>query len=147
MAKLKTPEQKEKERDKRLQKTYGISSFEYELLLLEQNYGCAICGSDGGERRLHVDHDHSYTKVKIKSTKEDHGWEAETIYRGLHWTDYGTTKSEAIQNLRRVLQKASIRALLCWPCNRALQAWRDKPELMELAAQYLRDFTGEGPTT
>ena len=147
MAKLKTPEQKEKERDKRLQKTYGITADDYQRMLEEQDYGCAICGSDGGERRLHVDHDHSFTKVKIKAIKEDHGWEAETIYRGVHWMDYGATKSEAIQNLRLGLKTASVRSLLCWPCNRALQAWRDKPELMEKAAEYLREFTGESPIT
>lgn len=40
---------------------YGITYDDYDRILAEQNYGCAICESKdpGGRGRFHIDHDHS----------------------------------------------------------------------------------------
>lgn len=142
MAKLKTPEQKERERNSRLLRTYGISSDEYDQMLKEQNYGCKICGSNGGERRLHIDHDHKYKYLKIETYKAG-VWFAFSSYNGKNYADIGGTKSQAIQAVRATLKKNSVRSLLCWPCNRGLQSWRDNPELLRNAAIYLERFRGQ----
>lgn len=48
-----------KERDKYLQKTYGISLNDYNKLLEKQGGKCKICGVvPNGKNSLHVDHDH-----------------------------------------------------------------------------------------
>lgn len=40
---------------------YGITYDDYDRILAEQNYGCAICESKdpGGRGRFHIDHNHS----------------------------------------------------------------------------------------
>ncbi len=52
----------EEKRDKYLQRTYGITSEEYDKLLAVYGGGCWICGKKAKNRRLHVEHDHK-TKV------------------------------------------------------------------------------------
>jgi hypothetical protein len=49
-----------------LQKLYGITSEQYNQLLLKQNGCCAICNkpSTDYKRRLHVDHDHTTKKIR-----------------------------------------------------------------------------------
>lgn len=42
-----------------LQARYGITADQYQALLVAQSDGCALCGRPPGDRRLHVDHDHS----------------------------------------------------------------------------------------
>lgn len=37
---------------------------EYERMLEAQGGGCAICGSPGKTRRLHVDHDHRTGRIR-----------------------------------------------------------------------------------
>jgi len=45
---------------------YGITVPEYNLMLEQQNYACALCGKTEQEagRRLCVDHDHATGKVR-----------------------------------------------------------------------------------
>ena len=38
---------------------YGLSLKDYEDMLVSQGGGCAVCGREPGDRRLHVDHDHA----------------------------------------------------------------------------------------
>jgi hypothetical protein len=50
-----------------LRRAYGITLEEYEVLLKNQNSGCAICGAENADskgRRLHVDHCHSTDRVR-----------------------------------------------------------------------------------
>lgn len=57
----------EMRRASRLQSEYGITAEDYERMLVAQDGGCAICGSDNAEGRggmLHVDHCHSTGKVR-----------------------------------------------------------------------------------
>lgn len=51
-----------------LKKQYNLTPEEYEILLKEQNYGCAICGltskRSGKHMKLAVDHDHDTGKIR-----------------------------------------------------------------------------------
>lgn len=47
-----------------LKQTYNMTLAEYEDLLKEQNYGCAICGNNNGNRVMFVDHDHESGDVR-----------------------------------------------------------------------------------
>jgi hypothetical protein len=59
-------ENKEKLRHKIRKSSYGLSKDDYESLLTQQNYSCAICSttSAGGRGSWHVDHDHITGKVR-----------------------------------------------------------------------------------
>lgn len=46
-----------------LQRTYGISEDEYNLMMAAQGYRCAICGRDLRSCRVEVDHDHKVAKT------------------------------------------------------------------------------------
>jgi hypothetical protein len=43
---------------------YQMTQSEYDIMLVKQHGGCAICGKTSGKRRLHVDHCHSTKKVR-----------------------------------------------------------------------------------
>lgn len=131
----------DKQTDTRLLKTYGISLAEYSQLLEDQDGKCAICKAPPATRRLHVDHDHSHRYVKVISTKLMGGyWRAQGVYRGLENTFLGFSKSGAVQAFRKWTKRESVRGLLCPKCNRGLEFFRDKPELFDKAAKYLRKF-------
>ena len=53
---------KEKNPDYRIQYKYGLSQTDYNKLLEDQDYACAICGGDNNGKTLAVDHDHSCCK-------------------------------------------------------------------------------------
>ena len=55
---------KDRMKDKSLQKTYGITTRDVEKLKVEQDYKCAICGEEESGRGLFVDHDHETGKVR-----------------------------------------------------------------------------------
>lgn len=55
---------KESRRIKSLQKRYGLSIEQYNLLLVAQNNGCAICGSTNNNRPLFVDHNHTTGELR-----------------------------------------------------------------------------------
>lgn len=138
----------DKQTNARLKRTYGITLDEYNYHLEQQNGVCAICFRPPIARRLHTDHDHSYKYVKVLSEKMVPGfmpeqritWMAEGTYNGEYAYFLGKTKSEAVKQFRSWSKTASVRGLLCASCNRGLQFYRDKPELLENAAQYLRKF-------
>lgn len=54
------------ERRSRLKSTYGISIEQYDQLLKQQNYRCAVCGKhqDDCINRLAVDHDHHSLELR-----------------------------------------------------------------------------------
>lgn len=60
------PETKERIRNYRLLRDYGITSENYELLLASQKYQCAGCGTHQAELTLSlcVDHDHATGEVR-----------------------------------------------------------------------------------
>lgn len=51
------------QRNRTLERTFGITSEEYDIILANQNGVCAICEIPS-TRRLHVDHDHDSGKVR-----------------------------------------------------------------------------------
>ncbi len=52
-------------RNIQLQRQFGITLAVYNLMLQEQNYGCAICGApNAGPKTFSVDHDHTTGKVR-----------------------------------------------------------------------------------
>lgn len=54
----------ERARDRRLQNLYGLTTADYDDLLVYQGGSCAICDRPPGKTRLAVDHDHKtrYTR-------------------------------------------------------------------------------------
>jgi len=61
---------KQQKRNESLKKKYGITQVEYNIILIRQNYCCAICGrhQDNFKRRLAVDHIHidNYDELPIE---------------------------------------------------------------------------------
>lgn len=47
-----------------LRKNYGITFEQYDAMFANQNGVCAICGSAGGKKKLHVDHCHTTGKIR-----------------------------------------------------------------------------------
>jgi hypothetical protein len=45
---------------------YGLTYAEFELLLAQQNFGCAMCGTKipGGRGTFHVDHNHKTGRIR-----------------------------------------------------------------------------------
>src|SRR5271157_3452139 len=116
MAKPKTQAQLDKAADDRLQKTYGITLVEYEKLLKAGNGVCWICGNPPGTRRLHVDHDHGWTKVRVEYEKDIDFWLARAEYNGYPYLHSSRYKFQAAQTIKRKLKRASIRGLCCHRC-------------------------------
>ena len=141
MSRPKTQAQLDKATDQRLKKTYGITLKDYKKLCRVHDENCWICGKPPGTKRLSVEHDHSYKKVKIESTKSTKGWEARAEYNGALYISMGRSKSEAIRGVREELRRDSIRGVACPWCNRGLRYYHDRPDLLEQAAAYLRNFT------
>lgn len=77
---------------------HGLTIEDYEILLAEQGYVCAICRTKNigysNRELLYIDHDH---------------------------------------------RTGEVRGLLCNNCNFGVGHFKDSPELLEAAAQYLRD--------
>jgi hypothetical protein len=92
----------------RLLTTYDLSLDEYDMLLAAQGGACAICGRTP-KYNMDVDHDHALEKRLI---------------------------AEGLAPL--VARKASIRGLLCKPCNRRLlPAAGDSIPRLEAAIHYI----------
>ena len=148
MSKPKTQAQLDKATDQRLRKTYGVGLDWYEEQLRLQNGGCAICRRPPGTRRLHIDHDHSWKKVKVspkwvKGDEEVAGyWIASALYTGKDYERVYVTKREAVRRVKVQLKKASVRGLLCHLCNRSLVLLNDRPDLFQRAAEYLEKHQG-----
>lgn len=132
----------DKQTSQRLLRVYGIDLDQYNLMLAEQGGKCAICGRPPGDKRLHVDHCHKFVRRKIAAIKVSSGkWTASTDpFETPYFEGTGATKSEAKQAVKRLLITNANRGLLCWGCNAGLAKWRDNPDNMSAAAEYLRKF-------
>jgi hypothetical protein len=53
-----------KQRDKTLQRKYGITLEVFEQMLREQGGVCAICGGTEGAKTLNIDHSHQHGAVR-----------------------------------------------------------------------------------
>jgi hypothetical protein len=103
-----------------------------------------------------VEHDHSYSKVKILTYKpltRGDCWKAEADYNGQHFEYHTWKRADAVRFVRADLKKASVRGVACWFCNKGLHFYHDNPDLLRAAAEYLENFkkgsplTGRGETT
>ena len=144
-AKPKTKAQLDKAADQRLQKTYNITLREYEEMAKQNNGCCWVSGKPAGTRRLHVDHDHSWKKVKIDTAKLKGGWCASGIYNKVEYVGFNTKKSLAVRKVKRDLLRASVRGLLSYQINSGLQKFGDDPRLLRAAADYLENFQKGSP--
>ena len=126
--KTRTDAQKERDKDKRLRKTYGISLAEYNLIFEAQGGRCAICGREPKDKPLNVDHLHfKITTSRVFTDKQGNpvsAWLAITTINGVLWARCEKTKVAAVQELKKVAMRASVRGLLCpgryFGCNRKL---------------------------
>ena len=135
-------------RNSYLMRKYGITEKEYQQMLTTQCFGCKICGNKPktNGRRLHVDHDHAVEKLRIGTKKRADGrWISAALVNTAKTNAVmavGATRSEAIQNVRKQLLRASVRGLLCWHCNTLLQKARDNHEILRNAAKYIEEYKG-----
>jgi len=136
--KPKTQGQQDRATDLRLRRTYGIGLDEYNIILDQQGGVCAICFEPPRNRRLHTDHCHRFVRQKITTYKFQGQWIAEVSGTPIQSMDL--KKSAAVASVRHKLKGNSVRGLLCWGCNAALQKFSDDPERMENAARYIRRF-------
>lgn len=136
--------QKDRAADLRLQRIYGITLAEYEMMLKRYNGGCWICGKlPKPGRRLHTDHDHAVHKVKVIVGKAENGWYASIPSLSiLVYNNVG--RKEARIQAKRLARRRSVRGLLCWSDNAGLQKFRDNPDRLEAAAKYLREYKEKG---
>lgn len=142
MSKPKTQEQLDREASKRLEKKFGRNLEWYDRQLESQGGGCKLCGSTEKTRRLHVDHDHSWTKVKIETKKLSSGkWQASAVYRGMEYTCFSDKRNLAIQDVKSYLKRDSVRGLLCFRCNKFIVGFGG-PEILRKAADYLEAHQG-----
>lgn len=103
-----------KARDTYLKYKYGITLDEYNLLLEYQTKVCAICHKPNkGGKVLHVDHQHVRGERRLKLPD------------------------------RKQLIRSNVRGLLCWKCNGAIARFRDNPDDLRSAADYLEDWPAD----
>lgn len=136
--KTKTAEQKERERDKRLQDKYRWSLERRNRLSESQGGKCAICGRpENPEHPLNLDHRH----LRIHAQRSQvSGWLAGDPDIS-PYIFHGRTKAEAIERAKDALLPQSVRGLLCpgrRGCNRRL-GWVDDIAWLEAAIRYLKN--------
>ena len=130
-------------RDLYLRRKYNKSLVWYNHQLHKQHGKCAICRKKYNKKGellvLAVDHDHKLAKLKVLSFKVGALWHARVKAIGWIVTRH-KKRGKAIKEAKRILLRLSVRGLLCWPCNTALQKFRDNPTLMIASAKYIKEY-------
>jgi hypothetical protein len=139
MRKPKTQAQADRATDQRMLKVYGRGLDWYNEQFERQGGECAICHRPPTSRRLHIDHDHGWKKVKIETGRRYEGWFASAKYLLNVFISYAEKRSLAVRDLKNQLKRASIRGLLCYSHNAGLQKFQDNPDLLRNAAKYLEN--------
>jgi hypothetical protein len=142
--KPKTKAQLDRATDLRLQKAYNISLADYNYLDEKGYHGCWVCGRPAANNRLHVDHDHSWKKVKINTNKHEEQWAASAKYNENSFVCFGSKKSLAIRGLKKMLLRASVRGLLCYQHNAGLQKFSDNSVWLLRASDYIDNMILRG---
>lgn len=131
---------KEKLLNQYYSRKYAITLDEYNQMFEEQGGVCKICKRPPKTRRLSVDHDHRLAnKSKVLTKKENNRWYAYSP--DINYTAIDEKKNKTIKAVKREILRRSVRGLLCWRCNTALQKLGDTPSFFENAAEYLYDYT------
>lgn len=145
----KTEEEKKRDRNQRLKRLYGITLKEYEERLAQQKGACAICLKPPGTLALSVDHDHKWKYLKLAVEDAVVGFVArvkggEVSFQSPYYLlcGIGDTKNEAKAMLKDRLKRASVRGILCFSCNGGLRKYRDTPDILKRAAEYLSNHQG-----
>ena len=147
-SKPRTDEQKKQAQDKRLQKEFGITLVERQVMERAQDFKCKLC--DGPLDPPCVDHFH----FKIKAFRHAG---SDMLAMGLKWGaevydekgrvmffKHARTQAAAVADVRRAAMPWSIRGILCRHCNRALgvlERWFDAartPDRVLPSLEYLR---------
>jgi hypothetical protein len=144
-SKPKTREQLDRATDARLQKSYNITLKDRAYLESLHDGKCWICGLPPVTRGLHVDHDHSWKKVKIEVSKLGDKWATSATYNGVGYGASATKRSLAVRDLKLKLLRASVRGLLCYNHNTAIAKFRDSTDDLISAAEYLTNFKRSSP--
>jgi hypothetical protein len=161
---LRTLEQKNKERDKRLQKNYGWTLERRTRLAEKQGNRCAICGRPEGQSPLQMDHYHfkvsavacthgepktGLSENGLVSLPYGHGWiaVAHLPHKMLPWR-WARAKTDAIRLAKEDALPHSVRGLLCpgrhgTGCNTKLGR-ADNIEFLEKALAYLKNPPAHG---
>lgn len=128
----------DKARDRYYQKKYGVGLDWYNKTLAEQGGGCAGCGHPAKTILLSIDHCHKWKEVRITYVKNLGQWTGQAEYWGKIYYATAVRKHEVSKKIRAQLKTASVRGILCYPCNGALRKLRDNPQIAENLARYLR---------
>lgn len=111
-----------------------------------RRYSCKICRSNVEKERQRTE---SYKeKRKDYQLKKGYGITSEDYQEKLAYQQYGCAICGASQRGRALAvdhchKTGKIRSLLCSSCNTGLGQFKDNPELLEKAADYLRKHNGE----
>lgn len=129
-------------RDSYLQKRYGITEKEYDDRLVQQNFGCLVCGCGPGVSRLHVDHDHKIERWKIISKKVGNLWVSRPLdgEGRLDFEEVDRLKQVSRLKVKARLLRLSVRAILCWQHNAGIAKFRDNPEHLFKASEFLKNY-------
>ena len=142
-----TVETRERDKDKRLRKTYGITLADYNRILAAQDGRCAICGREPKTKPLNVDHIHFHVTAHriglsgILPGNHDPKWMAE-VSEFPNIRVFGATRVAVEREARRLAFPRSVRGLLCAGryagCNRKLGRIDNREWLEKVLAYLLR---------
>lgn len=133
-----TPE--DKKRDRYYLERFGITLARYDEMANRYEGCCWVCRNPPINNRLSVEHCHQWRYVKIKTWKlPSGGWGAGAEYNGQYYPAQEDKKNKAIREVRKNLQRASVRGTVCFPCNSAIRAIRNNATFAQNMADYLKE--------